>query len=112
MTTLKLSTPRRSVNLSDLPAGYRCHARLPWRTHLEVRQRYEAAHMVIGISEGLPIELYPRVREELAVLSPDADPDQRAADASSFQHARKRDGPDEALRSEQSKPRSTIYRKR
>ena len=70
---------------------------------VEVRERHKRPHMLIGISKGLPRELHPRVREELAILPPNAHTDDSAVYATRIEHSRQGNRTDETLRSEDAK---------
>ena len=54
--------------------------------HVDVGQRNERPDMVIGVSNGFAGQLDPCVRQELSVLPPHADAEDRSVDTPSRQH--------------------------
>ena len=70
---------------------------------VEVRERHERADVLISIAERFSSELYPRVGAKLSARSKHAYTDGCTANPAFRQHARKRDGTNEALRSKYAK---------
>jgi hypothetical protein len=70
---------------------------------VEIRERHERADVLIGVAKCFSSELDPRVGEKLPARSTHAYTDDGTTDPAVRQHARKRDGTNEALRSKYAK---------
>ena len=70
---------------------------LTGRPDVQVRERYERADVLVGIAERFASELDPGVREKLTARPTDPYADDGTTNPALGEHARQRDGSNEAL---------------